>query len=99
MAHRIASRAGYIAFREQYGQCAGRRGERRYSVHHGYVESVHPTGAGRGEAYRYREMAQLVVAARGDGAPIGQATEGALVDGPRFASDRIEGRRIAPVQR
>ena len=30
--------------------------------------------------------------------PIGQAMEGALDDGPRFAGDGIEGRRMAPVQ-
>jgi hypothetical protein len=30
--------------------------------------------------------------------PIGQATEGSLDDGPRFAGDGIEGRRITPVQ-
>jgi len=47
---------------------AGNVGEQRYSFPPGYVHLVHPTGAGRGDAYRYREMARLVVVARGNGA-------------------------------
>ena len=55
LADRIASRAGGVAFREQCRQSAGRRCERRYFVRPGYWDPVHPTGAGRGEAYRYRK--------------------------------------------
>jgi hypothetical protein len=36
-------------------------------------------------------MARLIVVAPGDCAPIGQAMERTLDDGPRFAGDGIEG--------
>src|SRR5271166_2617412 len=60
-------------------------------VHPGYRDPVHPTGAGRRRGAT-RKWCALLSWRAAMGALIGQAMEGALDDGPRFAGDGIEGR-------
>lgn len=84
MADRSASRTGGVAFHEHPSMYWPLRGG-RYSVHPSYLA---PVGD---EAHRSREIARLVAVAPGDCARIGQAMEGVLDDGPRYAGDGTKG--------
>ena len=71
--------------------------ERRYSIPPKYVDPM-PRPARAATRYTVTGKWLALSSWRAATEPIGQATEGSLDDGPRFAGDGIEGRRITPVQ-